>query len=183
MDRIGGQLDEGRRGLYEELVREHAAGLYRFAYRLCGQREVAEDLCQEAFYEAWRSIGRLREPTRARAWLYQILRHRYSRWVRTRGRRPRTTAQPLDVLPGAEVDVLGALSRREVLQRGLDQLSDRYKEAFLMVFLQGLSCQEAADQLGVPRGTVLSRIHRARQFLRGFLGNLGVAHGAELEVS
>jgi DNA-directed RNA polymerase specialized sigma24 family protein len=54
-----------------------------------------------------------------------------------------------------------------MLQKALDTLESRYKEPFLMVFLEGLSCREAAEELDIPLGTILSRIHRARSFLRG----------------
>src|SRR5688500_8764066 len=71
-----------KRTMYESWVRGYAAGLYRFALRLCGREDVAEELVQETFYEAWRSIGSLREPTSARRWLLKILRHRWAHWVR-----------------------------------------------------------------------------------------------------
>jgi RNA polymerase sigma-70 factor (ECF subfamily) len=65
--------------------------------------------------------------------------------------------------------VLGKLANQELIQEALDALDDRYKEPFLMVFAAGLTCQQVADQLQMPLGTVLSRIHRARLFLRRFL--------------
>ena len=53
-----------------------------------------------------------------------------------------------------------------MLQAALDRLDPRFKEALLLVFLQGLTCRQAADELGVPLGTVLSRLYRAREFLK-----------------
>lgn len=69
-------------------------------------------------------------------------------------------------------DVLAKLSNQELLQRSLDELEIRYKEPFLLVFMQGMTCREAAEVLDLPLGTVLSRIHRARQQLRGFVQQL-----------
>jgi RNA polymerase sigma-70 factor (ECF subfamily) len=63
-------------------------------------------------------------------------------------------------------DLLDSIAGRDRLQKALDKLDDRFKEPFLMVFLEGLSCAEAAEVLGVPLGTVLSRLHRARNQLR-----------------
>lgn len=151
--------------LYEQWVRQHAAELYRFAYRLCGAPEIAEDLVQETFYEAWRNMRNLRAHKKARAWLFQILRHRYARWRRTEAREPRPTVAEL-----AAPDALAAPSHHhgedDALQRALGGLSDRLKLPLLMVFMEGLSCQEAAHRLDVPLGTVLSRIHRAKRSLR-----------------
>ncbi len=169
-----GKTDKNR-GLYEQLVNVHAGELYRFALRLCGRTDIAEDLVQETFYEAWRSIHSLRNAKSGRAWMFQILRHRYAHWVRDSGRRlqPRVSIEQIEneADPGC-VSVLDSLSLREVLQKGLMDLDDRYKEPFLMVFLSGFSCRETAESLGIPLGTVLSRIHRARSFLRRFIRDI-----------
>ncbi len=63
-------------------------------------------------------------------------------------------------------DVSETLAQRDELQSMLDVLEERYRLPLLMVFLEGMTCQETADTLGIPLGTVLSRIHRARKFLR-----------------
>ena len=104
-----------------------------------------------------------------------MLRYRYAHWLRDSGRRVRPKAsveEMAGVLSAPGVDVLSLLSQREALQGALDALDERYKESFLMVFLQGLSCRETAERLDVPLGTVLSRIHRARSFLREHLRTL-----------
>jgi RNA polymerase sigma-70 factor, ECF subfamily len=149
---------------YETLVRAHAADLFRFAYRLSGTHAAAEDLLQETFSEAWRCIEQLRTPSAGRAWLLQILRHRHAHQQRGAARRP-TLGGDVDVLESREQDC----SMRDDLQGALDELDDRFKVPFLLVFLEGLTCQETADALGLPLGTVLSRIHRARVALRASL--------------
>ena len=157
---------------YESLVRQHAGDLYRFAYRLCGCRERAQDLVQEAFTEAWRSLPSLQDATRARAWLLQILRHRHWHGLRRAARRP--SEQPLEdsisSSPMAAFD--GALERsldRDLIQRCLNRIEPIFREPFLLAFLQGYHCHEIATLLNVPQGTVLSRIYRARQKLRTLL--------------
>src|SRR5438874_1463106 len=103
------------RQLYEQWVRAYATQLYRFAYRLMGNHQVAEDLVQETFVEAWRSIENQREPEKARAWLFQILRFRYAHHLRDAKARIQTA--PLDAQqaeparPAVEV-----LAEREALQ-------------------------------------------------------------------
>jgi len=174
------------RAFYESLVRSLAPGLYRFAFRMTGRVEVAEDLLQETFCEAWRSLASLRDPARARAWFFRVLRHRHAHWARAHGRRMR--ALPPAHAHGVAVEHLPDPAQergrrraedREMLQNALDGLEDRFKIPFLMVFLEGLTCREAAGQLDLPLGTVLSRIHRARGFLRRRLGWLERADQAD----
>ena len=160
---------ENERAYYEELVRAHAGPLYRYAFRLCGRESDAEDLVQETFYESWRNISSLKDRTKGKAWMFRILQRRYAQWVREARRQPHAVIPIEDVedrliMPVKDRD--DAHVDRERLQRALNALDDRYKVPFLMVFMEGLSCREAAEELQVPLGTVLSRIHRARRFLR-----------------
>lgn len=163
--------------LFDLWVRQYAEELYRFAYRLCGNPEIAEDLLQETFYEAWKSMAKLREQDKARAWLFQILRHRYSRWCRTEARAPAhipIESVPLDALIATSQVIPGAKNKDE-FQGMLDRISDRCKIPLLMVFMEGLTCQESADRLDLPLGTVLSRIHRAKRQLRALLDDEAIA--------
>jgi len=168
------RIDRDHR-LYEELVRSHSRAVYRFAYRLCGNPDIADDLVQETFCEAWRSIRSLREPDRAKSWLFQILRYRNAHAIRDRGRRVQTRNDVEQLNQASDEtgpDVLTKLSDRELLERALEALDNRYKEPFLLVFQEDFTCREAAELLNIPLGTVLSRIHRARQFMRRFLRQL-----------
>ena len=168
------RIDRDRQ-LYEKLVRSYSGDVYRFAYRLCGDRDAADDLVQETFCEAWRSIGSLRDPARGKAWLLRIARYRNAHTVRDRSRRvwAKLDIDQLNQIPDrAGPDVLAKLSDQELLQIALEALEERYKEPFLLVFLEDFTCREAAELLDIPLGTVLSRIHRARQFLRRFIRQL-----------
>ncbi len=172
-ERLG---EKARRACYEQWVREHAGDLYRFSLRMAGDPHVAEDLVQETFYHAWRSRGRLRDAEKARSWLFQILRHRYSHWARSRAGDPLRPAPGVAALhgfteqPDAPAAPGAQRESREELQAALDQLDDRFRLPLLMVFVQGLTCRCVAEQLDLPLGTVLSRIHRARGHLRRALG-------------
>jgi RNA polymerase sigma-70 factor (ECF subfamily) len=146
--------------------------LHRFAYRLTGNSDAAQDLVQETFLEAWRSIGNQSMPGRERAWLFSVLRHRWAHQRRDASRRiqARENADLLHDQAAFHVPVLERLVHSERLQTALDSLDPRFKEAFLMVFMEGMTCKEAAAALGVPLGTVLSRIGRAREAMRRTLG-------------
>ena len=162
-----------RREVYNNWVRDCARELYTFAYRLCGESSDAEDLVQETFYHAWRSMDKLRDQKKVRPWLFQMLRYRYAHWLRDSGRRlqPKVSLDQVGQVAVSGLKIPDALSLRESLQQALDALECRYKEPFLMVFLEGLTCRETAEALEIPVGTVLSRIHRARSFLRDRLGD------------
>jgi len=166
-------------GLYDELIDRHAGGVWRMAYRLTGDAEDADDLSQEAYYEAWRSIRTLRDPRAGRAWLIRILVHRASRRLRRMRARPgeeRAVDEHVDAEPGLLPD-LDLLARREDVQRALDAIDPDRRTVFLMVFLEGFTCREAGEMLDIPLGTVLSRIHRARAELRGLLRDMAPSAG------
>ena len=158
------------RSLYEQWVHNYAPELFRFAYRLTGNFQVTEDLVQETFAEAWKSIASQREPAKARAWLFQILRYRYAHLLRDARHRlqPGPLADGIDVA-SRERPALDSIADQENLRLALDALSPDVRETFLLVFMQGLKCREAAEQLDVPLGTVHSRINRARTALRSRL--------------
>ncbi|WP_372369408.1 RNA polymerase sigma factor [Candidatus Uabimicrobium sp. HlEnr_7] len=160
---------------YYRLVDKYANDLYKFAYRMCGDSEAAEDILQETFYEAWRSLDSLKDKNKIKAWLFQIMRYRYAHWVRDKVRHSKVNLsldQIENTLALPDPNILKSLSDKEILQKALGGLDDRYKEPFLLVFLQSFSCKEAAEHLGIPLGTVLSRIHRARVFLRKSVNKL-----------
>jgi RNA polymerase sigma-70 factor (ECF subfamily) len=155
--------------LYEGWVRDHARELYACALRLTNNRSLAEDLTQEAFYEAWRCMQQLQEPQRARAWLFQILRHRYLHHIRDSSRRPQFQPDPdNDDRPDHAPSVSVQLAEAESLQTALAQLSPDCRLVLVMVLLEGRTCQETADDLKIPLGTVLSRLHRARARLKSW---------------
>ena len=155
--------------LYEQWVRAHGPELYRFAYRLSGNHQVTEDLVQETYVEAWKSLTGNRGPEKARAWLFQILRFRYAHFIRD-GKR-RMQAGPIEGIdaPDPTPAATDRVADQEILQGALNELSAELRETFLMVFMQGYKCREAAEELHVPLGTVLSRLNRARETLRSRL--------------
>lgn len=179
MQRLSNALEQGgtpalrktqqeKRLLYEQWVSLYARELFRFAFRLTGKRHVAEDLLQETFTEAWRSIDKQKYAEKARGWLYQILRYRYSHFLRD-NRHHRATGQlpeQFQITSDITAHPLERMAEQDALHAALSTLSANARETFLMVFSQGLSCREAAEELNIPLGTVLSRLDSARKALR-----------------
>lgn len=158
----------GARRSIQELVEAHYEALYRFAYRLSGAAAEAEDLTQETFCQAQDKFGQLREPRRAKAWLFTILRNIYLHKLRSQRKEQ---AAPIEVLadvpdrlpnPLPEVDP-------EQLQRALAELPEDFRTPLLLFYFEDFSYREIAEQMQVPMGTVMSRLARAKAFLRGRL--------------
>jgi RNA polymerase sigma-70 factor, ECF subfamily len=161
------------RAKYEQWVRAYAPALYRYAYRLAGKRHIAEDLLQETFVEAWRSIDRQTYAHGARGWLFQILRRRYSHYLRdTRShRQTRSLGQTQDEQPPDSLPLpLERLANQDAMQTALSLLNPSIRQTLLMVYAEGLTCRETAQILKIPIGTVLSRLDSARRSLRQTLG-------------
>ena len=153
---------------FNQMVAEHGPALYRMAFRLVGDRHEAEDVLQETFRSVWSSRRRYEPGRGERAWLVSILRRRaVDRWRQRSG--PPVLA--LDALPDistAGTDPLSA-GYTDEMQDALARLPRELRETLLLVVVGELTHQEAADELGVPLGTVLSRVSRARQRLREYL--------------
>lgn len=144
---------------FEELVREHAVALFRYAYWLCRNRQQAEDVVQEALLRGWRAFPRLREQAAARAWLFSIVRNEH---YRAMGRNP-PLAENIDELEIAEEH--NAPTDLEMRQ-ALTKLPASYAEPLALQVLGGFSCAEIAHMIGTSEGATMTRLTRARQALR-----------------
>jgi RNA polymerase sigma-70 factor, ECF subfamily len=155
-------VQRARRGdllAFEDLVREFQADAFRFAWHLTRDRQLAEDVTQEAFLRAFRFLKGFRGDRKFGSWLFSIVRN----CAMDSLRRQRRSETPWDdqFLPRSVVDP----TARVELEAALRSVSAEHREAFLLVEVFGLSYQETADVLGVAVGTVKSRMFRARQAL------------------
>jgi RNA polymerase sigma-70 factor (ECF subfamily) len=150
------------------LVDEHYRSLYRYAYRLSGSATDAEDLTQEAFCTAHERIGQLRDSACARGWLFRILRNHYL--ARSRSRPPLVTVSMEELASHAEhVDEPDGDWDAEQLQHALDELPEAFRTPIILFYFEEYSYREISDLLGVPIGTVMSRLARAKAYLRSRL--------------
>ncbi len=171
-NRAGGARGEDRlalsQGDFDQLVDDHGAPMYRIAYRMMGDRHEAEDAVQDAFRSAWKSRNRYEAGRGQRAWLVSILRRRViDRWRKTPPPSLLASDKPLEIAIEAEQPF--ADSYTDEMQHALNRLPNELRESLLLVVVGELTHQEAADSLGIPLGTVLSRVSRARRRLRKYL--------------
>lgn len=156
-------------GGLQSLVDAHYEALFRYAYRLCGSSSDAEDLTQEAFGKAFTRLPQLREPERAKAWLFRILRNLYLHKVRD-DKRHRLV--PLDSV-GEPPDRQGADESPEIepeqLQLALNELEEGFRTPLILFYFEEFSYREIAEQMELPIGTVMSRLARAKNYLRARL--------------
>jgi RNA polymerase sigma-70 factor, ECF subfamily len=164
----------------------HLDALYHVALRLTRNRAEAEDVVQEAFLRAFRSFHRFNPGTNCRAWLFTILRNVFLNRVRTQGREVLETE--MGGLDHAEVAAdahIGRNPEEQFLQtmlhgdvdRALTMLPLAFREAVMLVDIEGLTYREVAEVVDCPIGTVMSRLSRGRALLRRALGRFAREHG------
>jgi RNA polymerase sigma-70 factor, ECF subfamily len=147
---------------FDDLARQHAAELFRYAFWLARDRSQAEDIVQEALLRGWRAFPRLRARGSAKSWLFSIVRNEYLRARESRSREP----ESLDGMdpPDERLPEPGLEMRQALLS-----LPASYAEPLALQVLGGFSCAEIAAMLGTTEGAVMTRLTRARQALRRLL--------------
>jgi RNA polymerase sigma-70 factor (ECF subfamily) len=173
----------------EAFYREHAARVLTWTLRLGGPAVDAEDLAQEVFAVALRRLPDFRGDSKPSTWLFGI-----ARKVVANARRKAAVARLVglgdlpelpDTRPGAD-EIVDRLRRRRSVQLALEKLRRPHREAIVLVDLEGLSAVDAAELLGIPVGTVYSRLHLGRRAFAHALQRQGVTREsllAEPEVS
>ena len=184
-----GELDRGREALEDELLAircqlgEPAAfdalierwhgPLVKYARRLTGDDEAAGETTQEAWLRILRGVGRLRDPARLRSWIFAIARRTVMDRLRVKYAEPATSGvDPADV-PGPD-ESNDEAETLALMHEGLAGLPVTERDVLVLFYLEELSLAQLAEVLGVPIGTVKSRLFRARRMLRGNLERKGV---------
>lgn len=147
---------------FAQWVENYQSFLYRAAWALTGERGAAQDLVQETFALAWRGRKQLRDGGAVQAWLYRILRREAARQWRNR-----EPWAPWDDDACQEVaDDRGRADERIDLLDALQALSPLHREILVLFYLADMSYEDMALAMGIPGGTVMSRLNRARSALR-----------------
>ncbi len=191
-------LDPETRQRLEQAAIEHIDALYRTGLRMTRNPSDAEDLVQEAYLRAFRSLHQFTEGTNLRAWLFRILTNTYINEYRRRQRRP--TNSSLDNIeefylydhlvdsrfqPGSERPEDIVLQRLTVddVNAAIDELPDDFRQVVLLADVEGFSYREIAEIADIPVGTVMSRLYRARRRLQRSLYEFAVESGIITEVA
>ncbi|MGQ0525885.1 MAG: RNA polymerase sigma factor [Betaproteobacteria bacterium] len=164
---------------YGYLIEQQIPRLRRYARALTGDRVVADDLVQDTLERAWSKLHLWRRGSDLRAWLFTVMHNVYVNQLRSRAG---YAVVPLDENEPILLDHAAPSDRLEIrdLDIALRKLPDEQREVLLLVGLEQLSYDETARALGIPIGTVMSRLSRARERLRRLMG--GPADGAALRV-
>ncbi len=162
----------------EALVRQYQERVFALISRMTGDPDRVEDIAQEVFLKAFRSLKSFRGGSRFYTWLYRITVNTVLNTMRSQGRRQETS---LDALGGLEVQADADMEPAEVTARlelarrvreAIDQLEEPYRVIIYLRELEDLSYEEIAEVVELPVGTVKSRLFRARQHLKGLLQDL-----------
>ncbi len=164
----GGSGGAERRRAVEQLVRDHHAELYRYAFRLTGTQADAEDIAQQTFLIAYAKLEQLRDGSKARGWLYAIARSCFLKSRRKVGPVPASVVSiDLDGFPTTGDS--GEPFDQEHLSSALAQLPDETRVILNMFYFEQASYREIAEALEIRLGTVMSRLSRAKDRLRKLL--------------
>ncbi len=164
---------------YDSLITQQIPRLRRYARALTGERSAADDLVQDTLERAWNKFHLWRRGSDLRAWLFTIMHNVFINQVRGRA------VMPLIPLNDEIMELpahLAQVDRLEIrdLDTALMRLPDEQREVLLLVALEQLSYEETAKALGIPVGTVMSRLSRARERLRCIM--TGLPEAATLKV-
>ena len=169
---------------FETLVLSYEKNVYNLVLRMVKNPEDASDMAQEAFIRAYNSLASFRGESKFSVWLYRIVSNVCLDFLRSRSRHP-TVSLSVENDEGEETELdipdesqspealLERRLTRDSVRRGLDALSEEYRQILLLREIQGLSYDEIAETLSMELGTVKSRIFRARKKLCDFLLRYG----------
>jgi len=169
---------EGDQSALTEIVERFRGEVFGLCYRMLGHRQDAEDVAQESFIRALRSLANWDTQRDFRPWLLAIAGNRCRSMLAARMRRPRPT-DDVEEIPDRKPDEQGARHLAEEVQRALLLLREEYRLAFVLFHEQHLSYAEIAESLLCPLGTVKTWVHRARRELADHLQQRGVVQQSE----
>lgn len=154
---------------FEALVRANADAVFGHALRFFGERQTAEDATQEVLLKMYRSLSGFDGRARFSTWLFRLTRNVCIDMLRRDARRA-MPVDPLDLAPPPSPDFADGVVTATALEAAVTTLPPEDRDALNAVTLFGLSYEDAGSALGIPAGTVKSRVFRARRTLLGLLG-------------
>ena len=160
---------EGERDCFEKYLSPHVPMIYKSAIRMCGNPNDAQDLVQETLVSAIKNFHQVHDPEKSKYWMFSILRNHFLKNIdKTKKRAEVEFESVCDKLSNndhPEKDFLRTEVKNNI-QEILDKLDERLKVALVMFYFDGQSYKEISDSLNIPNGTVMSRIARAKVYLK-----------------
>jgi len=177
------RLRAGEDDSFEDLVRQNAGRLLAVARRYLKSEEDAQDVVQETFLSAFRALDRFEGGSRLSTWLHRIAVNAALMKLRTRRRKPEESIEDLlprfledghpvrPAVPWRELsdDILAQKQTRALVRAGIERLPENYRHVLLLRDIEEFDTEETAEILDISPNAVKTRLHRARQALRGFL--------------
>jgi RNA polymerase sigma-70 factor (ECF subfamily) len=173
--------DQGNRPAFEELVHRYEKELYGYLRNYLGDAEMAEDVFQQTFLQIYLKCDQFEPERKLRPWLYAVATNQAIDYQRRYGRHrmaslDRRMGKDEESETGAFVDIFDSHHRgpaeetenheqADEVRRAVDELPEQTRQVVLLIYFQGLKYREAAQALGIPVGTVKSRLHGAVQKL------------------
>lgn len=160
------RAQRGDREAYERLARASADRLYAVAYQITRDADAADEAVQQALVLMWRDLPSLRDPARFEGWTYRLVTRACFQELR-QGRRRHVATLTIDdeSAPGPR-DLAHAVAVRDQVERGLATLKPDHRAVVVLRHFVGLPIEEIGETLGIPIGTVASRLHHATRLLR-----------------
>lgn len=153
---------------YEQLYQLHVGRVFALCVRLCNDRDMAEDLTQEAFVQAWRKLGSFRGDSAFGSWLYRIATNTALSYLR----KQTPFKKSLDIADMDEPELRETTDEQIGLETAIAALPDGARTVFVLYSLEGYTHDEIAGMLGIAQGSSKAQLHRARQLLQRALGSV-----------
>jgi RNA polymerase sigma-70 factor (ECF subfamily) len=172
--------EEERTRIFEEEMLPHLDSVYNFAFRVTYDEEIAKDLVQESYYRAYKFLDSFQRGTNAKAWLFRILKNNFINDFRKRNREPSMVdyqeVESYYNSDKAKSPASGKLKQEpfrhaigDEVTNAINSLDIDFRMVIILCDLEGFTYEEMAKILDIPIGTVRSRLHRARNILKGKL--------------
>ncbi|MEQ1947596.1 MAG: sigma-70 family RNA polymerase sigma factor [Bryobacteraceae bacterium] len=186
------RLISGAPSAFDEFVDLYHGKIFRYSYAMCGQREDAEEVAQEALFKVFENLTQLRDPKLLKAWVFRIARNACLMKRRKSVFAPEKEISLDELRPskdgdtqkieiadwsGLPEDLASDAELRRALDAGVAQLPEMYRAVFLLRDVEGMPTTDSAEILGVTEDVVKTRLHRARLMLRKHLDGFLMARG------
>ena len=166
----------GNQNAFEELYRLLSRRVYAFVRRMIENSEAADEIMVDTMYEVWRTAGRFRGDSRVTTWILGIARNKVLMAMRSNPKGQHEDIEDFaDILDSDTPDAFAVLAEKqtqEVIQRCMQRLSEKHRECVHLTHFEDMSMPEVAATLGIPEGTVKSRLSHARAQLAACVSSM-----------